>query len=346
MVLFAGVFVTTWYLFTAGGVKFEILADAIERVMSPVVVSGLASERVLSEKPLSVELTRSLIVLVFALIGGGILSELIRKLLSLPSSVNDEHLAISLSFVIIFGLSFLSLGTGFGQGRILMITLAFTSLFAVIALSNVHYLLSLFSTRFRQLTPKLPEISLQHAFGVFLCVYLLVNTGVVAETVTQGDDYGSTIIVNNERLAQSSSPELRIRSEGCVDCDVQSQVWVLKHGAAGEGVLDGGFGKSYYWYGHSLVTQIDGFVDGYFLSDRSTLYKGDLPAEWSAVDEGTYVRLTHDNHNGGIVLLGDEEVSFDAAQRSLGSSDKVYSAGESTVYQYHEPVTNSTEETS
>lgn len=340
-ILFAGVFILTWYRFTGGGIKFQIVADAIQRVLSPVRVSGLASERVLSEKPVSIETTRTLIVVIFGLVGLGLVTEGLRKMLSLPSSVTDEHLAISVGFFGIFGLSFLSLGTGFGQGRIFMITLSYVALFAVLALYNLRQLSQYLVERYPSLSALTAVRSLlspsliRWSFAALLCAYLLINTGVVAETVTGGDDYGANIIVNNDRLAASSDPDLRIRSQGCIDCDIQSQVWILRHGDRGERVVHGGFSRSYYWYGHSLVSQLDDFVGAYLLENRSTLYKSELPADWSDVDSGSYVLLTHDNYDGRVVRMGDRHVSLASAEQSLARSDKVYTSGDSTVYAYH-----------
>ena len=341
---FVGAFVMAWYLYTGGSLKFDILVETITDLASITEVSGLASERVLSDKPLSVEMTRNLIVVGFGLMGLGAATEGLRKLFGDSSAVDDEYLFLAVGMVGVFALTFTGIGTGFGQGRILMLSLSLGSLFIVLAPYNLRELGRLLGTRsgaarrlHEGITKHITAPRIQTLLAAYLCVFLLFNTGVVAETVTRGEDYGPSLIVNNERLAHSENPARRIQSKGCIECDIQTHVWTLNHGVDGASVYDGGLSNEYYWYGHSMVAQVDDFVDGLLLTNRSTLHQSELPSEWSSVESGSYILLTEDNYDSGWVFAStDEPRSLRSVEASLNESDRVYTSGRSTVYRYHD----------
>lgn len=343
LVFLAAVFILMWYLFTAGGLKYQILSKAIARMLEPVAVSGLASERVLSQKPFSVETTRKMMVTVFALAGVGVVTEGIRRVVGMRSLVSDEHLSITVGLMAVFALSFLSVGTGFGKGRILAITLAFASVFAVLALHNIREVSARLTKRRDALalprsvvTGVFTASRVRAGWAVFLCAFLLFNTGVIAETVTRDGDYGANAILNNERLGESDDPELRLQSSGCTQCDVRTVVWTLRYGADGPQVYDGGLAGSYYWYGHSVVTRLDDFVSEYLLENHSALYQEEIPPEWSRIDDGSYVMFTSGNHRSGLVFTSDgNSSSLHEARAELARSNKVYTTGRSGVYRFH-----------
>lgn len=343
LVIFAAVFVLTWYLFTAGGIKFQILSEAIVRAMEPTEVSGLASERVLSEKPFSVETTRNMVIAVFALIGVGTAAEGIRRFVGMRPVVSDEHLVIAVSLTGVFALSFLTIGTGFGKGRILMICLSFACLFAVLALHDLRDMSRFLSEQHSAFAPLhgivdsvFTRSRIRTTWALFLCLFLLINTGVIAETVTRGQDYGSTTIINDDRLTRSENPALRLEARGCIQCDIQAHVWTLRYGSNGMRVYDGGLSGSYYWYGHSIVAQVDDFVPEYLLTNRSTLYKEDLPADWSDIDGNSYLILTSGNYQSRLVYTsGEDPFSLRETRTELNRSSRIYTSGHSTVYRVH-----------
>jgi uncharacterized membrane protein len=338
--VFVAVFVLSWYLYTADGIKFQLFVGAIERLGTVTQPSGLASSRVLSSEPFSIDVTRGMVVVVLSLIGVGLLGEAVRTLLDEPTDVGDEHLVIAGSMTTVFALTFTGLGTGFGQGRILMLCLAVSSVFVVVGLRDVWAFVAVLvhsdtlrSVVHGTLLESATDEHFRSVLGVFLCVFLLVNTGVVAETVTGERDYGAASIVNNERLAQSDSPDLRLRSKGCIECDVQMRVWILRHGSVDSPVYDGGLSRSHYWYGHSLVVQLDDFVTEFLLTNRSTLYWEPVPTNQSRVPGGGYVVLTHDNYDtGSVVTSSSESRPLDETIDALGRSDRLYTSGSSTVY--------------
>jgi uncharacterized membrane protein len=339
-ITFAGVFILSWYLYTADGVKFQLLVSAVDSLSAATQTSGLASERVLSSKPFSIEMTRAMVAVILGLIGVGLLGETIRTLLDESTDVNNEHLVVAGSVATVFALTFTGLGTGFGQGRVLMLCLAVTGVFVIIGLRDLWTFGETIVSR-NGLQNAVKAVLLRRPAGdqfhsvlvVFLCIFLLVNTGVVAETVTGGRDYGATTIVNNERLSQSDNPGHRLLSRGCIECDIQMRVWMLRHGPEGTTVYDGGLSKSHYWYGHSLVTQLDDFVTDYLLVNRSTLYWKSLPSNPASISNGTYVVLTHDNYDvDAMVVSGSELRPMNSTLNELGRSDRLYTSGSSTVY--------------
>ena len=343
-IAFMAAFVMAWYLYTGGSLKFEILVETIADIASVTEASGLASERVLSDKPFSVERTRNLIVGGFALMGLGAAVDGLQKVFTGYSVVDEEYLALTVGMVGVFGLTFTGIGTGFGQGRILMLTLALGSLFIVLAPYSVPEVGRVLGRRYasaewlhERVTKRFTPARIQTFIAVYLCVFLLFNTGVIAETVTRGQDYGPSIIVNNERIANSEDPATRARSKGCIECDIQTHVWTLNNGVDGASVYDGGLSNNYYWYGHSIAAGVDGFVDDYLLTNHSMLFQRELPTEWSGVTEGSYILLTEDNYDSGWVFMSQEEpTSLRSAEVALNASDRIYTSGRSTVYRYHD----------
>jgi uncharacterized membrane protein len=340
LLAFLIIFVVAWYLNTAGGIKFQLLVETIGSIGSLTQTSGLAEERVFSAQPFSIEVTRAMIVLFFVLIGIGFVTEVVRKLLIGSSEISDEHLTLAAGVVGVFALTFTGIGTGFGQGRVLMFSLSLSSLFAVRGLHNLRHISEFLSPRVDPLK-RIREATAEHvtedrvrtSFAGVLCVFLLLNTGVVAETITQDQDYGATIIVNNERLSQNDDARLRIESQGCIQCDVQVHLWTVRYGNGRSQVYHGGFFQSHYWYGHSVAAGLDDFVTDYLLTNRSTLYWEPLPAESTGIPDSSYLVLTHDNHDSGLIVTEEENVvSIDSVRPSLERSNRVYTSGHSTVY--------------
>lgn len=339
--LFAFVAIPSWYIYTAHGIHFSTLPIRIHVFISEgLTASEMHAERALSSSSISVEIARIFHIVVFGMAGIGLVTELYQRILNGTSRIRDEHLTVSYGLLLLFAMTWLSVGTGYGPGRVYIISLAFLAIFAVIALYDIQTVLSHTPQKYRiwnRITrttfPVHSNADIRGLLAIFLCLFLLLNTGVVAETVTRGDDYGPNQIVNNERIAQSEDRETKLQSQGCLDCDVESFIWVITLGEDGSQVYVDSTMRSYFWYGQGIVHNTDGFVDDYLLTNNSLLYQQDLPTELSEVQSGSYILFNHNNHDTGTVFLANGETRpVEDVENSTGDTDKIYTSGESTVY--------------
>lgn len=349
--LFALIVVISWYAFTAHGTKLQPLIESIYRfVTDGISPSGLHSDRVLSPKPFSIELARIFYIAIVGLCGVGLISETYRRVINIQPRIRGEHLLISYGLFLLFGMSFLSVGTGYGPGRVYMISLSFLAVFMVLALYDIQNALFRISQEYpilgmltEVISPTNSHTKIRSLLAVFLCVFLLLNTGVVAETITQGDDYGPNMIINNERLAQSQDPETRLVSQGCIDCDIGSYVWLLRYGPNGDQLYTDSTSNSYFWYGASIVDRVDNFVNEYLLANHSLLYRQDLPTRSLEAQPEGYIFLSHENHASGYIYpVNEEPQPINDDELGLDQTDKVHASGSTTIYRIQESSKSTT----
>jgi hypothetical protein len=159
--------------------------------------------------------------------------------------------------------------------------------------------------------------------AVVLAVFFLLNSGFVAETVTKG--YAPSNSVSQERLLESDNPQLRLRATECVQCNIQTHVWIGNRIPQGNDVYtDVQMENQLDYYGGTISAKVDG-GNNYQLVNSSM----------SGVPEGDYVGLLAYNLDLQGFSIG---YKFNFYETDLGpytDGDILYSNGNAVVA--HEP---------
>ena len=247
-VAFYAVFVVEWYFYTSGGDKFAVLPRKVIGVVNrffEASASGTAGAAVSKQYgSTSVAISRQVYILVGALMGIGLAATGIARLFRRDAvEIDDEFLALAVGFMSMLGASFFVVG--FNVARIMMIVFTFTAVFAVYGLGSLvesvrtaHRVLSRVVARdLRGALGGVVRVDFERAFGGFrteltalsavLCVFLLLNAGVV--TVLFTHDYAPSNIVTQQTLKDSEEVQVQLKAKGCINCNIESHAWLFAH---------------------------------------------------------------------------------------------------------------------
>jgi septum site-determining protein MinD len=353
LVLFYGVFVVEWYFYTSGGNKFAILPRKILSVVNrffEASATGTAAGAVSKDYgSASIAMSRRLYIVVGALMGAGIAATALARIVREDGvDVDDEFLALGVGFMSMLGTSFFVVG--FNVARIMMIVFTFTAIYIVPGAGSIvegvlmvrRAVERALESDYRGSVRRLVTVNFDRALktarvetsavSVLLCVFLLLNSGVVTVFVTH--DYAPSNIVTQQQLEKSEEVQVQLKAKGCVKCDIASHVWLFNHR-----------NRSNYAYGDFMAwAQVD-------------FYRGPIAAELSYFPKKTTYRDTWDATNGtegqALILLLDHNTdtgvmlieskyywkNLTYLSPVLSPSHRVYSTGETVIYRSSDRAT-------
>ena len=316
-----------WYLYTAKGVKYQQLptkvADAIYGVMYQEA-SGSAANVVSKEYGSQiVATTRLFYIFLGAMMALGFLYVAYQRFVKRERPVSDQFFALAGGHFMILGGSALPSGTGFAVARVMMIVFTFALPFALFGVDGIRETFSTVTERVSVPNP-FSETIVTSLFTLVVCVFLLMNSGVVAEAVQQ--DYAPSTKVSGERLANSDNPYERARATQCRECDINTHIWVYSHA-----------NRSSEVYGDEYVeSQTDFYASDISGQINFTPGPNYYSSVWSArngTDQSSLIVLLPRNTDTGGVYEGKYLWHHMDGLRSVYSnSSLVYRSTETRIY--------------
>jgi len=213
-----------WYLYTGLGGKFSTLPRKVVDGITGVFYGQTSGSTVTSFQQdysaISITVAKYFYVVFGLLMSLGIAIAVFKLVVDRDEIVSTGQLALGIGFLSMFAGSALPSGEAFAVARVMMIIFTFSVPFAVVGLeslaSGVAELLSSLEVGHVTTTARI-------GLGLFIALFFLLNSGFVAETVTDG--YAPSNAASEQRLAESEIPPLRLRVRDCVRCDVQTHIW-------------------------------------------------------------------------------------------------------------------------
>ncbi|MFC7081414.1 DUF2206 domain-containing protein [Halorussus caseinilyticus] len=345
-VTFYVAFVVEWYFYTSGGDKFAILPRKVLSVVNrffEASASGTAGSAVSKEYgSTSVAISRQFYILIGALMGIGLAATMVARVFRKDTvDVDDEFLALAVGFMSMLGASFFVVG--FNVARIMMIVFTFTAVFVVYGLGSIVEAVLTTRRVLRRVVARdgrgaigdLLGVDFERAFGglrteltavsVVLCVFLLLNAGFV--TVFFTHDYAPSNIVTQDTLEKSEQVQVQLKARGCVNCDIESHVWLFSHR-----------NRSSHAYGDFMAwAQVD-FYRG-SIAGRLSYYpkKVTYRSMWAATngtDTKSLLLVLDHNTDTGVMLIESKYYWKDMAyiEPVTNRSHRVYTTGETAIY--------------
>jgi uncharacterized membrane protein len=323
---FYSVFAMSWYLYTANSVKFLILPRKVVDAVYGVLYVQATGSAVSSLQQIYVAPTivyaQYLYVVFGLLMAIGIGMTVLRLVVTHDEAVDAGYLAIGIGFFSMFLGSALPSGNGFAVARVMMIIFTFAIPFAVVGARELGGLPKsvVAAVSDRASFPWRPGRVSWTALSVVIAFFLLLNAGVVSETVT--NDVAPSNAISGERLVNSDNPDLRLRATACPLCNVETHVWV------GSRIPDG---ETVY-----ADVQVDNERDYY----RGTLAsQGALGNRYTTVavnqtelPGGSYLVLQDHNQDLGGFAIGYKFWFYEKNMSRFTSGDKIYSNGYGAVF--------------
>jgi len=336
---FYSTFALGWYLYTANGAKFSTLPSHVVGGVRDLLFGGALTgaatrSAVKNYGSASIAASRQLYILFGALMALGVAVAVWKRTVRGERVVGDEFLALGTGFLAVLGSAFLPVSTGFNTARVMMIVFVFTAPFVTVgAGATVDALTRLRRGIVAGVRNDGPAASASETasgrpvlvgLACVLAVFLLLNTGVVAELVT--DDYAPSNAVSQERLSESADPVERARVSDCRACTIQTHVWLLNHrdpSVPAYGDFQAG-GEIDYFRGQ-ITAQVGGVPTSPYRSIWSLR---------NGTDNATYLVLRPINlDTGGVFVDGKYDWRPLAPSADLfEASNVVYTTGESRVY--------------
>ncbi|WP_159077104.1 DUF2206 domain-containing protein [Halococcoides cellulosivorans] len=213
-----------WYLHTGLGGKYSTLPtkvlDGVRGVMYAETSGSAVSSFQQDYSAVSITVAKYLYVVFGLLMAAGIAIAIFRLVVDREEVVPTGHLALGIGFFAMFGGSALPSGNAFAVARVMMIIFTFTVPFVVIGLDELPSLLN----RLHAIDVGRSLTATRTALAVVIAVFFLLNSGFVAETIT--NDYAPSNQVSEQRLLASDVPRERLQVRACVPCDVRTHVWL------------------------------------------------------------------------------------------------------------------------
>jgi|GEM_PF-6406750 len=229
-IAYYSVFALAWYLYTADSVKFVILPKKVFAAVQGVLYGQATGSAVTSYQQdysaIAITIGKYLYVVFGVLMAVGIAAAVIRLLFYREESIETGYLAIGIGFFSMFIGSALPSGNAFAVARVMMIIFTFAVPFAVIGARELG---GAAKWTLRSIFDRIPlgwrgNLPSRTTLSLVLAVFLLLNTGVVSETVT--NDVAPSNAVSHERLVNSDDPDLRLRATACTPCNLQTHIWI------------------------------------------------------------------------------------------------------------------------
>jgi uncharacterized membrane protein len=329
-------FALAWYLYTADSVKFAILPKKMLAAVQGVLYTQATGSAVSSYQQdyagIAITLGKYLYVVFGLLMAIGIAAAVLRLLFYREESIETGYLAIGIGFFSMFIGSALPSGNAFAVARVMMIIFVFAVPFAVIGARELGgaakwSLRSAFDRMPLGWTGNLPS---RAALSLVLALFLLLNTGVVSETVT--NDVAPSNAISQERLLNSDDPDLRLRASACTPCDVQTHLWIGTHIPASETV----------YADTSMDNQLDYYAGT--LAERSSrgFHYSTIVTNQTDIPQGTYLALLAYNQDLGGFTIGYKFDFYRKNMKAFTSGSQLYTNGYGAIYYEKGLPTNET----
>lgn len=327
-ITYYSVFALSWYLYTADSVKFEVLPRKVISAAQGVLYFEATGSTVSSYQQdyasLAITLGKYLYVVFGLLMAIGIAVAVFKLVVYREETIETGYLAIAIGFFSMFVGSALPSGNGFAVARVMMIIFAFAVPFVVIGAREVGSGGQWVLRKTFQLESKLPS---RTALSLVLALFLLLNTGVVSETVTH--DTAPSNRISQERLLNSDDPDLRLRVRDCVRCDVQTHVWVGNRIPKGQTPHAGIITDNQRDYYRGTIAE---------RTSRSFRYE-QVTANQTGIPRGNYVALLQHNRELSGFSIGYKFEFYRKDMSAYTSGSRLYSNGKSVVY-YEDQIGN------
>lgn len=339
--IFTLILTLSWYEYTSGQKSGWFVSNLMRFFRDPLAVQPHTTAYALQvQSPFSLQVMKGLYFLLTALMGIGILKELIQRFQDESIIVNTEYLLLSVSFLGVLGATFLPLSAYFETERIIRTVYPITGIFAILGLQWLEEGIPMV----RSALPEAP-ISVSHslfnseiAFIGLLMVFFLFGSGVVADLSTE--DYSTSLVLSDEDLRTSEDPRLQWTATDCFKCDGQSVAWLADHYTEGYTSISD---QNHNWprfYGLTLVTETS-VPPWEILSEDFPLKRSNeehlLDYQNENRDEA-YIRLHSKNHRTDHILRDSSRITtgelepMESIDEELKQSHKIYSNENSTVY--------------
>jgi len=218
-------FALGWYLYTGLGGKFSTLPRKVVDGVRGVLYAQTGGSTVTSFQQdysaISITLAKYLYVVFGLLMAFGIAVAAFKLVVARKEAVPTGQLALGIGFLSMFGGSALPSGNAFAVARVMMIIFTFAAPFVAVGIEEIPAV-------FESIRPTIDTgrltTTVRVGLALVLAVFFALNSGVVAETVTNG--YAPSNQVSEQRLAESEIPALRLRVRDCVQCDIGTHVWI------------------------------------------------------------------------------------------------------------------------
>lgn len=344
---FGGFYVVTtitWYLYTKQARTFESLIihifNAVESLFINTSSLGSTATRLQTDYGgISIALSKYLYMLFGLLLGLGLFVTHYRRFFR-PDQVefNDEFLALSSFLFVLFGGSMVFSGE-WGGGRPMMIVFSFSSIFIVIGAAFfsgfvrrlMGRILALIGSDIPTKFPPRSNVPL----GVFLSIFLILNTGVVAASVS-GGRAPSNVPLQSE-FSESENPNLQTLL--FVRSDTELHVWLATH-MSSENELYGdriARAQATDWYVGRILSETGPLNASYRFTKSNHLHF----IEGGEVEPGYVMLLGHNVVHGTIALNYITWGQLEEYDVELDSRSQIYSNGQGLIY-YHGNETRTT----
>ncbi|QCC47212.1 DUF2206 domain-containing protein [Halobellus limi] len=321
-----GIFSMAWYLYTAEGAKFAVLPRKIIDAVSGVLYAEASGSTVSSFQQTyagtAITVSKYLYVVFGLLMSLGIAIAVLRLVVLRDERIDAGYLAVAIGFMSMFVGSALPSGNGFAVARVMMIIFTFAVPFAVIgSRESGNFLEWMFRHDFSRVSSTwsgyLPS---RTTLSLVLAVFLLLNIGVVSETVT--NDVAPSNSLSGERLLNSDDPDFRLRATACGRCNVQTHVWRGNQIPREETVHVGlRMDNQRDYYRGTLAEQTD-----------LPLSYNVIGANQSDVPSGDFLALLAHNRDLGGFAIGYKFNFYQRDMNAFTTGSQVYSNGYGVIY--------------
>jgi uncharacterized membrane protein len=337
-----------WYLYTRGGWKFDLLpshaSENIATLLSEQTEQGRTTARVTERySSTSIEFSKYIYVMTAMMTALGFVVVYYGRLVREECSFDDSYLALSTALFGIFGTT--TILHNWGGGRPMMITFSFTTVFAVV---GGVWLADGIGRGWTAVTSRLPastdlsegipgrtpdgrSVGLQ-VIAAVLFVFFLLNAGVAAATVFQGELAPSNVPAQSS-LVESRSPQSQVTVHR--GTDVMTHIWVVQYLDEDYNVYGDTFAaRQYDWFRPDIAARTPAIGGGYTPATKPEVL--DVERQQAGTQPG-YILVMGHNLELGAAWPGKFSSAVPLANVSLDRRNVVYTTGESRVYFYSEP---------
>lgn len=337
-----------WYLYTRGGWKFDLLPKHVYRnlvtLISGPTVSGRTTARIQeSYTSTSIEAAKYIYILLAVLIVVGFAVVYYRRIVTRECSFDDHYLAIATALFGIFGTT--TILRNWGGGRPMMITFAFTTVFAVLGavwlVGNVERIVFGLRRRLQwpaDITGPLENRSTSdsptgaYVFASLLLVLFVLNTGVASVTVFGG--FAPSNVPAQSALATNQNPQSQVTVHR--GTDIVTHVWLVGHLDDRYDVYGDTFtARQFDWYRPDVEARTASPGGGYTAGTKPEVYS--VPQQSKGIQPG-YLLLMGHNVELGAVWPGKFKESILLEDISVGQRNRIYTTGESHIHFYSQPA--------
>ncbi|MFB6185549.1 MAG: DUF2206 domain-containing protein [Halobacteriaceae archaeon] len=296
-----------WFMFTAGGVKFQLLANVV--MLAQKFRIGGSSTAVLTREVGTLKLLiKYIYLIIWFLIGLGVITNLMRIVKKDLYSLSREYTVLSVGGLFVVFLTFLPVSLGFSTSRIMMI------LFPLLLIHIWSF--------FTSATP-LSEMQTIHTITVIVAVLLILNTGFV--TGISGYGNAPNQVLTNDQLSESTDIQDQWNAKYCPYCEASTLTWIYSYNALP--YHTDRWAKGWVWYGAAILNQDTQRLLTHSVRQNSGPSKVIRGQSIEDIPRDAYIYLTSKNVHTGMYMTNDKEL----AKYSIGKGDKIYSTGHTAI---------------